>query len=70
MTTKDTQSELKNFTPDPDITPEALEEMRCSSYWTASSRHGLACYCAIRSLATWLHVCVLLQQMSGLVLPQ
>ena len=28
MTTKDTQSELKNFTPDPDITPEALEEMR------------------------------------------
>jgi predicted metal-dependent peptidase len=28
MATKDTQSELKNFTPDPDITPEALEEMR------------------------------------------
>ena len=28
MTTKDTQSELKNFTPDPDITPEALEMMR------------------------------------------
>ena len=28
MTTKDTQSELKNFTPDPDITPEALEIMR------------------------------------------
>ena len=28
MATKDTQSELKNFTPDPDITPEALEIMR------------------------------------------
>jgi predicted metal-dependent peptidase len=28
MATKDTQSKLKNFTPDPDITPEALEEMR------------------------------------------
>jgi len=28
MATKDTQSELKNFTPDPDITLEALEEMR------------------------------------------
>ena len=28
MATKDTQSKLKNFTPDPDITPEALEIMR------------------------------------------
>jgi predicted metal-dependent peptidase len=28
MATKDTQSKLKNFTPDPDITPEALEKMR------------------------------------------
>jgi len=28
MTAKDTQTKLKNFTPDPDITPEALEEMR------------------------------------------
>ena len=26
MATKDTQSKLKNFTPDPDITPEALEK--------------------------------------------
>ena len=28
MATKDTQTKLKNFTPDPDITPEALEKMR------------------------------------------
>ena len=28
MATKDTQSKLKNFTPDPDITPGALEIMR------------------------------------------
>ena len=28
MATKDTQSKIKNFTPDPDITPEALEIMR------------------------------------------
>jgi predicted metal-dependent peptidase len=28
MATKDTASKLKNFTPDPDITPEALEIMR------------------------------------------
>ena len=28
MATKDTASKLKNFTPDPDITPEALETMR------------------------------------------
>jgi predicted metal-dependent peptidase len=28
MATKDTQTKLKNFTPDPDITTEALEEMR------------------------------------------
>ena len=28
MSTKDTQSKLKGFTPDPNITPEALEEMR------------------------------------------
>ena len=28
MSTKDTASKLKNFTPDPDITPEALEAMR------------------------------------------
>ena len=28
MSTKDTASKLKNFTPDPDITPEALETMR------------------------------------------
>jgi len=32
MATKDTQSELKNFTPDPDITPEALEIMRVEVY--------------------------------------
>ena len=28
MSTKQTESKLKNWTPDPDITPEALEEMR------------------------------------------
>ena len=28
MSTKDTASKLKNFTPNPDITPEQLEEMR------------------------------------------
>ena len=28
MSTKDTQSKIKGFTPDPNITPEALEEMR------------------------------------------
>ena len=32
MATKDTQSKLKNFTPDPDITPEALEAMRVEVY--------------------------------------
>ena len=32
MATKDTASKLKNWTPDPDITPEALEEMRVEVY--------------------------------------
>jgi len=32
MAAKDTASKLKNWTPDPDITPEALEEMRVEVY--------------------------------------
>jgi len=32
MATKDTASKLKNWTPDPDITAEALEEMRVEVY--------------------------------------
>ena len=32
MATKDTASKLKNWTPDPDITPEALEAMRVEVY--------------------------------------
>ena len=32
MATKDTASKLKNWTPDPDITPEALEKMRVDVY--------------------------------------
>ena len=32
MATKDTASKLKNWQPDPDITPEALEEMRVEVY--------------------------------------
>ena len=32
MASKDTQSKLKNWTPDPNITPEQLEEMRVEVY--------------------------------------
>ena len=52
----------KNWTPDPDITPEALAEMRLDVLdRIIIARVGLLF--AIHSLAIWLHVCKLKVQM-------
>ena len=69
MATKDTQSKLKNFTPDPDITPEALEEMRVEVMdRIITARIGLLLrHPFFGNMATRLR---LLLPMSGLVLPQ
>jgi hypothetical protein len=67
MATKDTQTKLKNFTPDPDITTEALEEMRLVVLdRIITARIGLLLrHPFFGNMATRLR---LLQQMSGLVL--
>jgi hypothetical protein len=67
MSTKKTASKLKNWQPNPDITPEQLEVMRVEVYDRIIVAR-LGCCCVTRFLVIWLHVCAFWQQMIGCLL--